>query len=149
MINGEFVVFPTTDQLEESELDLVIRLERCVLMIEVSPVSCPKTACTRQSSKLTSTSRCCASCKKTRPKVRVQKVPFEAPPSDGVYEKLKEKYGFGVQDPRVKPAASTPGPMHQNALKEQAVADLIPDPKPKGPSRRSRSTPLGPSSRNA
>jgi polyribonucleotide nucleotidyltransferase len=133
LVNGEFVVFPTTDQLEESELDLVISGSKdAVLMIEGFAREMPEDrmhAAIVEAHKYVQV--LCELQEELAQKCGVQKPAFVAPPSDGVYEKLKDKYSAAF-----KAAGQTSGKHARaeaiNKLKEQAVADLIPDPKAEG-----------------
>ncbi len=129
LINGQYVPFPTMDQLEESELDLVISGSRdAVLMIEGFARELPEDQmhaavmeCHRHVQELVALQE------ELFAKAGIQKTPFVAPPSDGVYDTLKGKYYAAF-----KAAKQTAG-KHARAeavanLKAQAVADLIPDP---------------------
>ncbi len=111
MINGEFVVFPTTDQLEESELDLVISGSKdAVLMIEGFARVLPEDrmhAAIVEAHKYVQV--LCELQEELAQKCGVQKVPFEAPPSDGVYEKLKGQVQLGVQDRGSNQRQARPG----------------------------------------
>ena len=134
LVNGQYVPFPTTDQLEESELDLIISgSHEAVLMIEGFAREMPeeqmyeaiieahkyiKVLCELQQELIA--------------KVAPEKKPFVAPPNDGVLDRLKEKYYSTF-----KSVQQTSGGKHaraeaSSALKAQAYADLVPDPKAEG-----------------
>ena len=127
-INNQWVIFPTQDQLEESDLDLVVAGSKtAVLMIEGFAREMPeqemgdavmyahdviKQLCDLQDELLVKTGR-------VKPVV-------EAPPSNGLLEKLKA----GYYDAYLV-AKQTPGKQARaeacKALKEQAIAALNPE----------------------
>jgi polyribonucleotide nucleotidyltransferase len=132
-INGQFVPFPTHEQLEESDLDLIVSGSKdAVLMIEGFARELPedvmadavmaahafiKEICTLQVELLE--------------KVGLQKPKFEAPPSDGLFDQLKSKYYDAFRQ-----AKMTSGKQARaeacDQLKEKALAETIPDPKAEG-----------------
>ena len=128
LINDQFVVFPTTEQLEESDLDLIVSGSRdAVLMIEGFAREMPED---RMHEAILEAHRhikvLCELQEELAQKVGIEKKPFVAPPNDGVLDQLKSKY-YGA----FKTAKQTTGKQARaeavSNLKAQAVADLIPD----------------------
>jgi polyribonucleotide nucleotidyltransferase len=128
-VNGEFVVFPTQDQLEESDLDLIVSGSKdAVAMIEGFAREMPEARMIEAILECHKIIReiCDLQLELAR-KVSVEKIKFEIPPDDGLYEKLKGKY---YNDFRA--AKQTSGKQTRaeavSALKARALADVIPDP---------------------
>jgi polyribonucleotide nucleotidyltransferase len=128
-INGEFVAFPTQDQLEESDLDLVVSGSKdAVAMIEGFAREMPESRMVEailECHKIIRT--ICEMQIELANKVNVEKIKFEIPPDDGLYELLKGKF---YNDFRA--AKQTPGKQARaeavSALKARALAEAIPDP---------------------
>ena len=128
-IDGEFVPFPTQEDLEESDLDLIVSgSSDNVLMIEGFAREMPeddmvdailfahdviKQICDMQ--------------KELAEKVGVQKAPVEAPEDDGLFESVKDKYYDAY-----KTAKQTSGKQARgeacSEVKAKAIAEFIPDP---------------------
>ena len=93
-IDGQFVPFPTQDQLEESDLDLIVSgSKEAVLMIEGFARELPENVmvdaileCHRHIREI------CDLQLELAQKLDVQKKLYEIPPSDGVYDQLRSKY---------------------------------------------------------
>jgi len=132
-IDGQFVAFPTHDELEASDLDLVISGNKdSVLMIEGFAREMPEALMTEAIVKAHEYVReICALQEELAAQVNVQKAVYQAPPPDAVYELLKGKYYGAFQE-----AKRTPGKQARaeavSALKEKALAETIPDPKAEG-----------------
>jgi polyribonucleotide nucleotidyltransferase len=129
-IDGEFVPFPTHDALEESDLDLIVSgSKESILMIEGFAREMPED---RMADAIVTAHniirQICEMQEELAKKVGTVKKPFEAPPSDGLYDKLRAKY----LDAFVA-AKQTDGKLARAeacaALKKQAQAEMIPDPK--------------------
>jgi polyribonucleotide nucleotidyltransferase len=132
-VNGQFVPFPTQDELEESDLDLIVSGSRdAVLMIE---------GFAREMSEermLEAVAEChkyirvlCDLQLELFEKVGVQKKQYEVPPPDTTFDLLKGKYYA-----QLKEAKQTTG-KHARAeavskLKHHALAETIPDPAAEG-----------------
>jgi polyribonucleotide nucleotidyltransferase len=128
-INGEFVVFPTQDELEESDLDLIVSGSRdAVLMIEGFAREMPEARMLEAIAECHKYIRVlCDLQTELCEKVNVQKKEYPQPVSDGIFDLLKSKYYNAF-----KVAKQTSG-KHARAeavaaLQQQAVAELIPDP---------------------
>lgn len=132
-IGGEFIPFPTQDDLEESDLDLIVSgSKEAVLMIEGFAREIP------ESRMLEAIEEChriikelCELQLELFAKVGVEKKQYEVPPADGTFDLLKSKYHSSF-----KTAKQTVGKQARAdavaALKERALAELIPDPAAEG-----------------
>ncbi len=128
-IDGQWIPFPTQDQLEESDLDLIVSgTETAVTMIEGFAREMP------ESEMLEAVlfaqgiiKELCGLQRELLEKVNPEKVPFESPPADSLYDRLKSQYydefraAKQVEGKQSRAAAVS-------ALKERVVAELIPDP---------------------
>ncbi|MCA9217737.1 MAG: polyribonucleotide nucleotidyltransferase, partial [Planctomycetales bacterium] len=128
-VNGEWIPFPTTDQLDESDIDLVVSGNKeSVLMIEGFAEEVPEQEmfeAIEQSHKYI-----CEICdlqQELYDKLDVKKDEFVAPEDDGIYDQLKGKYYD-----EVKAARSIPGKLDRreavNTVRENAKNEMIPDP---------------------
>jgi len=133
LIDGKFVPFPTHDQLEESELDLIVSGSRdAVLMIEGFAREMPED---RMTEALAEAQRIIkeivALQEELAEKANVAKTEFVPAPDDGLYERLKGRH---YDDFKI--AKQTEGKQNRatavSALKEKVVAEVIPDPKAEG-----------------
>jgi len=132
-INGELVPFPTQDELEESDLDLIVAGSKtAVLMIEGFAREMPEAEmaeaimeCHRYVREL------CELQEEFFRKANVSKPEFVAPPSDGIYERLRERFfdGFNAAKQTVGKQARAEA---VRAFKDRVVAELIPDPLAEG-----------------
>jgi len=132
-IDGEFIPFPTQDDLEESDLDLIVSGSKdAVLMIEGFARELP------EDRMLAAIEEChriirqiCELQNELFAKVGVEKKQYEVPAPDGTLELLKAKY-YG----QFKTAKQTVGKQNRAeavaAIKAQALAELIPDPAAEG-----------------
>jgi polyribonucleotide nucleotidyltransferase len=132
-INGEFVVFPTHDALEESDLDLIVSGNKdSILMIEGFAREMPEDRMIEAIALAHGYIReICEMQEELAAKAGAVKKPFEPPPSDGLLDVLRGKYYDAF-----RAAKQTAGKQARaNAcaeLKTRAVAELIPDPKADG-----------------
>ncbi|MEN6405648.1 MAG: polyribonucleotide nucleotidyltransferase [Thermoguttaceae bacterium] len=132
-IDGQWVPFPTHDALEESDLDLVVSGNKeSILMIEGFAREMPED----QMADAIMTAhgyirQICEMQEELAQKAGTVKKPFEPAPSNGLYDQLKAKYYDALGK-----AKRTEGKLARaeacTAVKEQAVAELIPDPKADG-----------------
>ncbi len=132
-IDGEFVPFPTHDALEESDLDLVVSgSKESILMIEGFAREMPED---RMAEAIVTAHgyirQICEMQEELAQKAGAVKKPFEAAPSDGLFETLRSKYYDAF-----RAAKQTEGKLARGeacaALKAQALAETIPDPKADG-----------------
>ncbi|HEY5312683.1 MAG TPA: polyribonucleotide nucleotidyltransferase [Pirellulales bacterium] len=128
-IDGKFVPFPTQDELEESDLDLIVAGNReSVLMIEGFAREMPEARMLEAIEECQKYIReLCDLQDELFAKVNVQKRQYEVPPPDATYELVKGKYYDAFRQ-----AKQTVG-KHARAdavsqLKARALAELIPDP---------------------
>jgi polyribonucleotide nucleotidyltransferase len=128
-IDGKFVPFPTQDELEVSTLDLIVAgTKEAVLMIEGFGRELPEDKMAEAI--LTAhkhVKELCDLQQELIDKAGKPKKPFEPPPSDGLFDVLRERY-YAV----AKSAKQTVG-KHARAdamreVRERALAELIPDP---------------------
>ncbi len=129
-INGEFVVFPTQDQLEESDLDLIVAGSKdAILMIEGFAREMQEDRMAEAILEAHGYIReICDLQSELARKCNVEKAHFEPEPDDGLFDKLKGRY-FA----EFKQAKSTEGKQNRaqavKTLKERIVSEMIPDPK--------------------
>jgi polyribonucleotide nucleotidyltransferase len=133
LVDGEFIAFPTHDELETSELDLIISGTRdAVLMIEGFAREMPED---RMAEALLEGHRLvrqiCDLQQELIDKVGTKKQEFVAPSDNGLAGQLRERYYESL-----KSAKRTEGKQARadvvSQLKAQAVAEFIPDPKADG-----------------
>ncbi|REK05458.1 MAG: polyribonucleotide nucleotidyltransferase [Planctomycetota bacterium] len=128
-IDGEFVPFPTVDQLEESDLDVIVSgSKEAILMIEGFAREMPED---RMLEALQEAHRyvkeMCDLQLELFSKLNVEKRQYEIPPDDGLFDQLKDRYYDDL-----KKAKQTEGKQARAeavaALKEKVTAEMIPDP---------------------
>src|SRR6478609_7602780 len=129
MVDGKFVPFPTHDELEVSELDLIVSGTRdAVLMIEGFSRELPEDRMLEALSEAHKYVReLCDLQQELIDKVRPKKMNFVPPPNDGVYDRLKSSFYD-----RLQAAKRTDGKQARSeavaAVKSQALLELIPNP---------------------
>lgn len=132
-VDGQFVPFPTQDQLEASDLDLVISgSKESVLMIEGFAQEMPEDLMAEAIATAHEFVRQVIGLQEELiAKVQPAKISHEAPPPDALLEQLKQQYGDALRE-----AKQTPGKQARAdavaALHEKAVAEMIPDPAAEG-----------------
>ena len=127
-VEGEFVAFPTHEQLEESDMDVIISgTEEAITMIEGFAREVPELEM------LDALEFGHGVCKEVielmrelYSKANVEKAPYEAPADNGILAKLVDKY----YDEYSK--ATSIGGKHdrgaaKNELKDRIIAEMIPD----------------------
>jgi polyribonucleotide nucleotidyltransferase len=133
LINGELVPFPTHDQLEESDLDLIVSGSKdAVLMIEGFARELPEERMAEAIVQAHGYIRqICEMQEELAQKLGVQKAQYVVRPPDGVYETLKGKYYA-----ELKAAKQTEGKQARaeavKAVQTKALAESIPDPAASG-----------------
>ncbi|HVX15745.1 MAG TPA: polyribonucleotide nucleotidyltransferase [Pirellulales bacterium] len=132
-IGGEFIAFPTQDDLEESDLDLIVSGNYdSVLMIEGFAREL------HESRMLAAIDEChriirelCDLQSELFRKANVEKKQYEIPPADGTFDTLRQRYYDAFRQ-----AKQTAGKHARadavSALKQRVVAELLPDPKADG-----------------
>ena len=126
-INGEFVVFPTHDQLEESDLDLIVSGSRdAILMIEGFARELPESLMTQAIAKAHEHIReICELQIELAQKVNVVKAVYPPATPNPFMEVIRSKYFE-----EIKQAKRTEGKQARaeavSALKERVKAELIP-----------------------
>lgn len=132
-VDGEFIPFPTQDDLEASTLDLIVSgTKDAVLMIEGFARELPEDTMAEAILKAHEViQQLCELQQELIDKVAVEKMQFEAPESDGLFDVLTEKY-----TERLREARQTVGKHDRaeavSALKQQALEELIPDEEAEG-----------------
>lgn len=127
-IDGEFVPFPTQDDLELSTLDLIVSgTKEAVLMIEGFSRELPEDVMAEAIMQAHGVIReLCDLQQELIDKADVQKMDFQTPESDGLCETLRERYYDSL-----KAAKQTEGKQARaeavSAVRDQALAELIPE----------------------
>ena len=128
-VNGEWVVLPTVDDLEDSDLDLIVSGNKeSVLMIEGFGAELPEqemyeaiVECHNQIKEI------CDLQIEFAEKVNVTKMEFTPPEDDGLFDRLNSSYFDAL-----KTAKQTVGKLDReeavSAVKEKAQEEVIPDP---------------------
>lgn len=133
LVDGQFVPFPTHDELEVSELDLIVSGTRdAVLMIEGFSRELPEDRMLEALAEAHKYVRVlCDLQDELAQKVGVQKMAFVPPANDGVFDRLR-----GAMYDRLKEAKRTEGKQARaeavSQLKTAAQAEIIPDPAAEG-----------------
>jgi polyribonucleotide nucleotidyltransferase len=132
-VDGQFVAFPTTEDLEESELDLIISGgEDEVAMIEGFARELPEDVMAEAIMFGHGVIReVIALQRELYEKVGVTKAPYNVISDNTVYDQLRDRYYN-----EFRAAKQTPGKQARaeavKALKERALLETIPDPKAEG-----------------
>ncbi len=128
-VDGQFIPFPTQDELEESDLDLIVSGNRdSVLMIEGFAREFPEDEMLEAIRVAHGyIQQICDLQLELFAKVKVEKKEYPVPAPDALYDKLRTRYFADF-----KAAKQTPG-KHARAdavaaLKQRALTELIPDP---------------------
>ncbi len=127
--DGQWIPFPTVEELEESELDLIVSGNKeSVLMIEGFAREMPEDLmldAIKESHKYIR--EICDLQQELYDKVGVIKQDFQPPEDDGIFTQLKQKYYDDL-----KQAQQTPGKQARAdavaALSTRVTAEMIPDP---------------------
>ena len=132
-VDGQLLPFPTTEQLDESELDLIISgSDKAILMIEGFAQEMPESEMVEAIAFAHNVVReIIGLIQELKQRIQPTASTFVSPPSDGILERLQAGY-FD----RFRSAKQTDGKQARAeasaALKEQALAEIIPDPKADG-----------------
>ena len=132
-IDGQWVPFPTADDLEESDLDLIVSgTQEAVMMIEGFAREMPEDEmleAIRESHKYIK--EVCSLQNELFEKVQVEKKEYEIPEPDGIYETVRKRYYDALKD-----AQQTEGKQARadacSGVAQQAQQELIPDPEADG-----------------
>ncbi|MCA9119847.1 MAG: polyribonucleotide nucleotidyltransferase [Planctomycetales bacterium] len=132
-INGEFVPFPTQEDLEESDLDLIVSGSvDAVLMIEGFAREMPEDDMVNAILYAHDVIRqVCDLQRELAEKVNVQKDPVTIAEDDGLFGRVKDRFYD-----EYKAAKQTPGKQARGeacaSVKERAISEFIPDPNAEG-----------------
>ena len=112
-IDGQFVPFPTQDELEESDLDLIVSGSKdAILMIEGFAREMPENDMAEAIQECHRIIReICDLQNELFAKANVQKKQYEVPPPDGTLRAAQEPVLRSTSRPPSRPQASTPAPM--------------------------------------
>lgn len=128
-IHGKLLPFPTQDALEESDLDLIVSGNKeAILMVEGFAREMPED--TMAQAIMTAHQyirQICEMQEELIAKAGVEKAKYEIPEPDGLLEKLKEKYYDAFMEAK-RTECKLARAEACSALKERAVAEMIPDP---------------------
>ncbi len=128
-VDGEFVPFPTHDELEDSDLDLIVSGSRdAILMIEGFAREMPEDKMAEAIMTAHQyVQQLCELQGEVIEKVNPEKAPLEAPEPEGLFDRLKEQYAGAFRE-----AKQTEGKQARaeacRALREKVFEELIPDP---------------------
>ncbi len=139
-VDGEWIPFPTHDELEESELDIIVSgTERAVTMIEGFAREMPE-ADMQQAIEFAHgvIQQICQMMRELKEKLGIEQAEFEIPADDGLYDQLKNKYYD-----ELKQAMSIVGSKQdryeaETKLQDRVFAEMIPDPDAEGAIEGSR-----------
>jgi len=132
-LDDEFVPFPTHDALEESDLDLIVSgSKEAILMIEGFARELPEDLMADAVMKAHEyIKQLCELQEELAQKVGVEKAAYEPPEPDNLLQTLTEKYYDAFNE-----AKRTEGKLAKaeacEALKDRALAEMIPDPEAEG-----------------
>ncbi|MGQ9575900.1 MAG: polyribonucleotide nucleotidyltransferase [Thermoguttaceae bacterium] len=132
-VQGKFIPFPNQEQLDASDLDLVVSGSKdAILMIEGFAREMPEALMAEAIMTAQQfVQQVCQLQQELIDRLQPVKATYEVPPPDGLYEQLKEK-----SYQRLAEAKRTPGKQARAeavaAIKEQLLAELIPDPEAEG-----------------
>jgi len=132
-LGGKFIVFPTQDQLEESNLDLIVSGSKdSILMIEGFAREMPEPLMAEAIATAHRFVReVCELQQELIDRFQPVKTTYEVPPPDPLLDQLKQKYYDAIREVK-----QTPGKQARIeasiALKEKALAETIPDPAAEG-----------------
>jgi polyribonucleotide nucleotidyltransferase len=132
-VEGKLIPFPTQDQLEESDLDLVVAgTKEAILMIEGFARELPEDDMAAAIVAAHGYIReLCELQNELIKKVRPEPKKFDVPPDDGVYAKMKAGYYDTLKAAKAITSKLARNEA-ANAVRAKALADLIPDPKADG-----------------
>lgn len=132
-IDGEFIPFPTHDDLEESDLDLIVSgSKEAVLMIEGFARELSEDVMADAVMKAHEfIGQICDLQLELVEKLGVEKPQYEIPEPDGLDEALKEKYYDALREAK-RAEGKQARAEACSALKERALAEMIPDPDAEG-----------------
>jgi len=130
---GRLVPFPTHDELNDSDLDLIVSgTEASVAMIEGFARELPETEMFEAIQYAHSVIKEILQLQRELyEKLGVQKAPFVPPPDDGLYERLKTQYYEAFRAAKLTPGKQARAEAVEQ-LKAKALAEVIPDPEAEG-----------------
>ena len=132
-VNGQFIAFPSQDDLETSDLDLIVSgSELSVAMIEGFAREMPEAEMFDAILFAHDVIRdICSLQRELASKVGVEKAPFTPPPDDGLFDRLKTAYYEALKSAKAITGKQARGEA-VDAVKKKAIEEFIPDPKADG-----------------
>jgi len=129
LVDGEFVPFPTADELESSELDIIVSgTKDAILMIEGFAREMPEE---RMAEALMTAHKyvgeLCDLQDELVAKVNPEKMDYQPPESDGLFDKINEQYYNKLHSAKQTEGKSARAEAC-SAVKKEALEALIPDP---------------------
>jgi polyribonucleotide nucleotidyltransferase len=132
-VDGKFIPFPTQDELEESDLDLIVSGSKsAILMIEGFAREMPEARmleALREAHRIVK--QLCDLQLDLISKVKVEKKQYSIPPDDGLLEKIKGRYYDELRASKQTSGKQARADAVAN-LKARVIAELIPDPTAEG-----------------
>ncbi|HTM53098.1 MAG TPA: polyribonucleotide nucleotidyltransferase [Pirellulales bacterium] len=132
-INGQFVPFPTQDDLEESDLDLIVSGSKdAILMIEGFAREMPEARmleALREAHRIIKS--ICDLQLELFAKAKVEKRQYEIPPPDGMFDQLKDRYFSALRSAKQTTGKQARAEAVSN-VKTKAADEMIPDPAAEG-----------------
>ncbi len=128
-VDGEFIAFPTFEQLEESDMDIIVSgTDEAVTMIEGFAREVP------EDEMLAAIEFAHGICREViglqrelAEKFPVEKVKFETASDNGLFDKVRSKYFDAFRD-AVLTASKKERGAAKDEMKEKIIAEMIPDP---------------------
>ena len=128
-VNGEFVAFPTVDQLEESDMDIIVSgTDQAVTMIEGFAREVPEDVMMAAIEYAHEVIKdVIGLTRELADKCQIEKSEYAAPEDDGVLGKLTDKY-YDAYKLVLQISSKQERGQARSELKERAIAEMIPDP---------------------
>ena len=133
-IDDQWIAFPTHDELEESELDMIVSgTEAAVTMIEGFAREMPEQQMLEAIDYAHGVIRdICGMMRELKEKLNIEQMEFEIPADDGLYDQLKEKYYDELKS--VMSIQGTKKELYaaETQLQDRVEREMIPDPDAEG-----------------
>jgi polyribonucleotide nucleotidyltransferase len=139
-VNGQIVPFPTHDTLEESDLDMIVSgTKDAILMIEGFAREMPESLMIEAIVKGHEYVReICQMQEELAAKAGAVKAEYVSPPPDPILETLRQKYSAAMAEAMRAEGGKLARAEALKAVRERALAELIPDPEAAGAVEPSR-----------
>jgi polyribonucleotide nucleotidyltransferase len=129
-IEGELIPFPTHDDLEESDLDMIVSgTEKAVTMIEGFAREMPESDMLEAIEYAHSLIRdICSMMRELREQLSLPATSYVAPEDDGLLGKLHERYFDALKQAMTAGGTKQERASAGSELRDRAMAEMIPDP---------------------